>query len=224
MYKVDYQDLSQQVYETLRKMILTGRLKPGSKLLQDELAGELGVSRTPILSAFSKLEKELLVEVIPRKGAFVRSYSPEELIHVYDIRIRLEPLGAREAAAAATAEQLDELREQCDRFSAIVHADPEDPRIKEEDYRFHMLIMRMSGNELLFNIIASYNIIVVANVYGLFKDPRTSAREHEELTRMITERNERGALRAMFQHVASSRKHLVDHFAEFQEKFDGNHR
>lgn len=220
MYKVDYQDLSQQVYETLRRMILTGRLRPGAKLLQDELATELGVSRTPILSAFSKLEKELLVEVVPRKGAFVKRYTLQELIHVYDIRIRLEPLGAREAAVNATDDEIKELWEHCRQFDEIVAAGGDDPKI--EDYFFHMRIMRMSRNELLYNIISSYNIIVVANFYGFFKDPRTSSVEHGKIVRAIAARDEKRALRAMYQHIASSRTHLMSHISEVQETIDGS--
>ncbi len=73
MYKVKHLDLSEKVYHTLKNMILNDELKSGEKLNQQKLAQELGVSRTPILSAFSKLEKEVLVEIIPRKGTFVKN-------------------------------------------------------------------------------------------------------------------------------------------------------
>ncbi|HKJ84610.1 MAG TPA: GntR family transcriptional regulator, partial [Spirochaetia bacterium] len=73
-FRVDYEDLSGQVYRMLKHMILVGELKTGEKLRQDDLAERLGVSRTPLLSAFSKLEKEMLVELIPRRGAFVKQY------------------------------------------------------------------------------------------------------------------------------------------------------
>ncbi|TVR06400.1 MAG: GntR family transcriptional regulator, partial [Spirochaetaceae bacterium] len=95
MYKVEYEDLAQRVYKLLKQMILQGELCSGQRLPQDELAERLGVSRTPLLSAFSKLEREMLVETVPRRGSFVRAYSSEELLNIYDIRLRLEPLGAR---------------------------------------------------------------------------------------------------------------------------------
>ena len=123
MYKVDYEDLSQQVYKTLKEMILTGRLSSGEKLRQDSLAEELGVSRTPLLSAFSKLEREMLVEIVPRRGAFVKKYSYEELIHVYDIRVRLEPLGAAEAAVHGSRSAIADLREHCHLFRTVAEDD-----------------------------------------------------------------------------------------------------
>ena len=89
-----FEDLAEQVYRTLRDMILVGTLAPGQKLRQEALSETLGVSRTPLLAAFSKLEKEMLVELVPRRGAFVKRLSAAELLQLYDVRLRLEPLGA----------------------------------------------------------------------------------------------------------------------------------
>lgn len=209
MYKVDYEDLSQQVYRTLKEMILTGRLSSGEKLRQDALAEELGVSRTPLLSAFSKLEREMLVEIVPRRGAFVKKYSYEELLHVYDIRVRLEPLGAAEAATHGGREAIADLREHCELFRTVAAKD-EVTRIKEEDYAFHMRIMAMSGNQLLYNIISSHNIIVVANTMGLLKDPKVSAAEHGKICDAIEKGDSEVAERMMYEHVAHSRRRLAD--------------
>jgi DNA-binding GntR family transcriptional regulator len=211
VYKVEYQDLSQQVYGTLKRMILSGQVRPGEKLRQDELASELGVSRTPLLSAFSKLEKELLVETIPRRGTIVRRYTKDELIHLYDIRVRLEPLGARKATEHASDEEIAELVAHCERFSELTQRAQLSPEIKEEDYFFHMRIMAMSRNELLYNIVSSYNVIVVANVYGFFKDPVVSAGEHRTIVTAIRDRDPDAAETAMKNHVESSRALLLDH-------------
>ncbi len=211
MYRIEYQDLTGKVYEAVRDMILSGELVPGQKLIQDELAERLGVSRTPLLSAFSKLEKDMLLESKPRRGMFVRTFQPEELVHVYDVRLRLEPLGAAEAAEHATEEDIKSLREQCRTFERIAQA--EDPQARAEDYRFHMQIMKMSRNFLLYNIIASYNIIVIANFYGFLKDPRVSAVEHTRIVEAIAERNRQKAMKYMNAHIDNSRKHLVQHLS-----------
>ena len=211
-YKVDYEDLSVQVYRVLKHMILVGELKSGEKLRQDELAERLGVSRTPLLTAFSKLEKEMLVELVPRRGAFVKKYELEELVDIYEIRIRLEPLGAAEAARHGSDEGISQLLSLCSRFSELVRAG--DPGVKEVDYEFHMKIMELSGNELLYNIISSYSIIPIANFYGFFKEPATSASEHEVLCDAIRHRDVQAARRLMFAHVDSSRKHLLAHIGE----------
>lgn len=209
MYGIEYQDLTGQVYEAVRDMILTGELQPGQKLVQDELAERLGVSRTPLLSAFSKLEKDMLLESKPRRGMFVRTFQSHELVHVYDVRLRLEPLGAGEAADHATDEEIDAMRRQCEIFAQI--AEQGDPNARAEDYLFHMHVMRMSRNDLLYNIIASYNIIVIANFYGFLKDPRISAQEHSEIVEAIADRNRQRAMKHMYHHINNSRRHLLAH-------------
>lgn len=211
-YRVDYEDLSQQVYRMLKHMILVGELKTGEKLRQDELAERLGVSRTPLLSAFSKLEKEMLVETVPRRGAFVKKYEIQELVDIYEIRVRLEPLGAAEAARNGSVDQKEQLMRLCREFDNL--APEHDPKTKEIDYEFHMHIMKMSGNQLLYNIISSYSIIPIANFYGFFKEPETSASEHEVVCRAIMEGNVQAARKEMFQHVNSSREHLIAHISE----------
>ncbi len=208
-FRVDYEDLSQQVYRMLKQMILVGELKTGERLRQDELAERLGVSRTPLLSAFSKLEKEMLVELVPRRGAFVRKYELHELVDIYEIRVRLEPLGAAEAARNASDEAIGELMKLCRHFSDLVSRG--DRRVKEVDYEFHMRVMEMSGNKLLYSIISSYSIIPIANFYGFFKEPEKSSSEHEVLCDAIRMRDIQRARREMFAHVDSSRRHLIEH-------------
>ena len=206
-YRVDYEDLAQQVYRMLKHMILVGELKTGEKLVQDDLAERFGVSRTPLLSAFSKLENEMLVEFLPRRGAYVKKYELSEIVDIYEIRVRLEPLGAAGAAANADDASVAKLRDLCARLTEM--AEHKDPSIKEIDYEFHMTLVEMSGNRMLNNIISSFSIIPIANFYGFFKDPKLSALEHIAITDAIAQRDVRAARRAMFIHIDASRRHLL---------------
>lgn len=208
-YRVEYEDLSQRVYRALKERILKGELRSGEKLLQDELAETLGVSRTPLLSALSKLEKEMLVETKPRRGAFVRQLTHEEFIHIYDIRLRLEPLGAAEAAQNATKESTAELDAITREFDRLAGSNDEGG-IKEGDYRFHMKIMEMSGNQLLHNIISSFNIILIANLEGLTKDPKVSSSQHFEILEAIQSHNFAEAEAAMQRHLEESRRLVIE--------------
>ena len=208
-YRVEYEDLSQRVYRILKERILKGELRSGEKLLQVELAENLGVSRTPFLSALSKLEKEMLVQTIPRRGAFVRRLTHAEFVHIYDIRLRLEPLGAGEAAQNATDEDIDLLEKITLEFDRLSRTD-DDGGIKEGDYRFHMQIMKMSGNQLLHDILSSFNIVLIANLEGLVKDPRKSAGEHFEVLGAIKQREPNAAEAAMERHLAESRRLVIE--------------
>ena len=208
-YRVEYEDLSQRVYRELKERILKGELRSGEKLLQDELAESLGVSRTPLLSALSKLEKEMLVETKPRRGAFVRQLTHDEFVHIYDIRLRLEPLGAAEAAQNATDEATTELTRITREFDRLAGTTVEGG-IKEGDYHFHMKIMEMSRNRLLHNIISSFNIILIANLEGLTKDPRLSSSQHLEILDAIQRRDSDGAEAAMERHLGESRRLVIE--------------
>mgnify|MGYP006293729557 CR=1 FL=1 len=212
-YKVDYQDLPAQVYETLKEMILTGELRSGDKLVQDELAQLLGVSRTPLLAALSKLENEMLVRSVPRRGFFVRALSRQEFVHIYDLRLRLEPLGAAEAATSASEDEVEELSRFVAQFDEVAESG-EEGEIKESDYRLHMQIMAMSRNWLLYNIISSFNIILIANLEGLLKDARRSAAQHNMILRAIAARDSRRAEEAMHFHIEESRERLLERVVE----------
>lgn len=86
----NYKPLREVVFEHLRNSILNGELDPGERLMELQLAEQLGVSRTPIREAIRKLELEGLVEMIPRKGAYVADLSIKDILDVLEVRMYLE--------------------------------------------------------------------------------------------------------------------------------------
>ncbi len=97
-----HRNLDAKVYDRLKAMILEGKLVPGDKVFQDRLAQEMGVSRTPLVNALKVLEQEKLIKAIPRRGFFVRQFTKEEMIYIFELREVLEGLAARRAAALIT--------------------------------------------------------------------------------------------------------------------------
>ena len=75
--------LSEDIAESIKKAILSGKFKPGEKISEGELAESMGTSRTPLREAFRKLENEGFIEIIPRKGAVVTEIYPEEASDLY---------------------------------------------------------------------------------------------------------------------------------------------
>lgn len=103
-----------RVRDVLRSEILSGRIPLGSRLRAAAVAERYDVSRTPAREAFMLLAEEGLLEILPRRGAVVRSFDNDEVIELYEIRIALEPFAARLAAGRATPEQVDRLEQLCD--------------------------------------------------------------------------------------------------------------
>jgi len=208
MQKIEYPDLSEKVYRELRIMILEGELLPGEKLKQEILATRLGISRTPLVAAFSKLEKEMLIELLPRRGARVRSLSSKELLDLYDIRIMLEPMGAGGVAKNGTPEDIQILRDLLDSYKKLVDSN-DNKAIRKADYEFHLAIARMSRNEPLYRIISAFNIVFICNQGGLLKPARNSYVEHAALVEAIADHDEMKANNLMRDHLTDSRHRLL---------------
>ena len=102
--------LRDQVRDELRRRIADGRLQPGSKMVERELAEEFGVSRVPVREALRTLETEGFVQVVPRKGVVVRHLSRRDVEELFDVREALEFLATRLATEKATNEELAALR------------------------------------------------------------------------------------------------------------------
>ena len=98
----EYLPLRDVVFNTLRDAILTGKLEPGERLMENQLAEKLGVSRTPIREALRMLKLENLVELTPRKGAQVLDMSEKDIIDVLGIREVLEGLATQLACQKMT--------------------------------------------------------------------------------------------------------------------------
>src|SRR5882757_227518 len=92
---IEHSELSQPVYKKLKDMILTHELIPGQKIVQEKIAKQLGVSRTPLLKALQMLEYEMLVESVPRRGMFVKNMDWQEMVEVFDCRECLEGMAVK---------------------------------------------------------------------------------------------------------------------------------
>jgi DNA-binding GntR family transcriptional regulator len=146
-----YKPLREIVFESMREAILSGVLKPGERLMEIQLAEEMGVSRTPVREAIRKLELENFVVMIPRKGAYVAGVSLKDVADVFEIRSALEGLAAGLAAERITEDEL-ELMEQA-LFFRVSEGEMDLEQIVKSDTDFHALVYRASRNERLIQIL-----------------------------------------------------------------------
>ena len=146
--------LREIVFETIRGAIITGELQPGQRLMEVQLAEEMGVSRTPVRESIRKLELEGLVKMVPRRGAYVTPMSVNDLKEMMEIRRALEGLAAELAALNATAEEIAKLYAANQRFGESAMANDEEGIIKN-DMAIHDIIYRASGNKKLLTMVNS---------------------------------------------------------------------
>ncbi len=149
-----YKPLRDVVVESIRQAIISGQFPPGMRLMELQLAEEMGVSRTPVREGIRKMELEGLVVMIPRRGAYVADISIKDINEVYEVRTALDVLSAGLAAERIDKSEIQEMRELLAEEAALVEA-KNYPRIIDNDTAFHDVIYRASGNTRCMNIISN---------------------------------------------------------------------
>jgi DNA-binding GntR family transcriptional regulator len=204
---LNYENLDQKVYQEVKKLIEDRKLLPGEKIPQEKLAKELGISRTPLISALKFLEHEKLVEVKPRRGFFVRLFTIEEMISIFEIRELLEGLSARRAAKHITPKNEIALRQI---FSNFLEVDDiiDYPAYAKADKQFHTLISEIGSKEFLTTILQTLNIITLAyqNVTseGLIREPNETIKDHLKIVDAICNHDPELAEHLMRDHLKTT--------------------
>ena len=148
----EYLPLRDVVFNTLRKAILRGELKPGERLMEIQLANKLGVSRTPIREAIRKRELEGLVLMIPRKGAEVAQITEKNMQDVLEVRKALEELSVQLACERITPEQVEEMKMAAEDFRKVLKSG-DVTKIAEADVKFHDIIFAATNNQRLITLL-----------------------------------------------------------------------
>ena len=148
----EFLPLRDVVFNTLRKAILTGQLKPGERLMEVHLANRLGVSRTPIREAIRKLELEGLVIMIPRRGAEVARITEKSLKDVLEVRRALDALSVELACERITKEDMERLWGACQEFERAAKG-KDASIIAKADVALHDIIVEATGNLRLAQLV-----------------------------------------------------------------------
>ncbi len=148
--------LSDQVREQLLDDILSGRYKPGDRLVESQIAKSMGISQSPVREALRDLVAMRFVEVEPHKGARVRQIEEREILEIYPVRASLEEL-AGTLAADKIADHLGDLEQAVTKMSAAFN-DGDARTMAQWDVAFHRTILESSDNNIL---IESWNALMI---------------------------------------------------------------
>ncbi len=199
----EFLPLRDVVFQTLRKAILTGDLKPGERLMEIHLAEKIGVSRTPIREAIRKLELEGLVTNIPRKGAMVAEISVKGLKDVLEVRRALDSFCAELACERITEDEKENLKAA---FEAFIDATKTKDAtvIAKADVSFHDIIIGATGNERIVALINNLAEQMYRYRFEYIKDESGHERlinEHKNLMEAIISGNVDAARNAAREHI-----------------------
>lgn len=199
----EYLPLRDVVFNTLRKAILRGELKPGERLMEIQLANKLGVSRTPIREAIRKLELEGLVLMIPRKGAEVAKISEKSLRDVLEVRRAMEELAIELACQRMSGDDIRNLSDANARFGAAVEGG-EPMEMAEADEHFHDIIYEGTENVRLIQLLNNLREQMYRYRLEYVKDidkRQILLSEHERILKAVKERKVAEAKELMREHI-----------------------
>ncbi|MEK7204107.1 MAG: GntR family transcriptional regulator, partial [candidate division NC10 bacterium] len=175
--RIEHENLDDKIYARLKALIAERRMLPGERILQDRLAREMGVSRTPLVNALKRLAQERLVEWVSRRGIYVKRFTKREMARLFEVREALEGLSARLAAPRIDVAEVDQLVEM---FRGLDLA-PTPAAVRkyvERDRYFHWRIVEIAGNQQLAHAMDSVNMMFFAYQDGLVRPAAETIQEH----------------------------------------------
>ncbi len=208
----NHRPLREIVYEELKREILVGEIAPGTRMMEIELADIMGVSRTPVREAIRKLEKEGLVTIEPRKGAYASDVSIKDMVDVLEVREDLEAMAAALAAQKATKEERQNLINATLAYKEAVESQKAEDITKCDEY-FHQLIVNCSGNKTLIQLFSQVQELALRFRYLYYDDfsrYKNMPMEHIEIEDAILSGDSQRARIAAGAHVMKLKQFVID--------------
>jgi DNA-binding GntR family transcriptional regulator len=205
---------TERVEAYLRESIYSGLFKPRQRLTEETLAKTLHCSRGPIREAILRLERDGLVETVPRRGTFIPDISAESIEVVFSMRGKLEGLCVRYMRQSMTAEKEQELMSILDEMKAATKEENNE-RFLEADLQHHHTIWRFSNREALERTLSNVmnpRVLVIARTFSSGLPIRERYKDHEKYLNIV------------LSSPASKVEMAVEqHFADLHERIFGGH-
>lgn len=205
----DTPTLSAQVFETLKTQIIEGAIEQGSKITEDSLAKQFGVSRGPLREALRQLESARLIVRVPHAGIRVVTLTQDLMADIYTVREALEGMSARLAAEHMTEQSIVELWQLLDAHEVeIENEDGKHYFQNEGDLDFHFRIATSSNNQWLIELLSSelYQLLRMCRRRSsqVPNRPSRALREHRQIVQAIENRDAELAELLMRRHISGA--------------------
>jgi DNA-binding GntR family transcriptional regulator len=194
------------VYRVLRAAILDGTVPPGDQLREAHIAADLGISRSPLREALTRLEEEGLVVKVPFRGAFVVEVSARDVAEIASIRLRVEPYAAELSMAALRGPERPRLMRTLDDLNRATEEN-DLPGSIDAHLRFHRLFYDFSGHSILQNLWDGWESklrLYLAADHRSYGDVHDIAREHVGMVARVLEGDVEGFRQEVAQHFTTA--------------------
>lgn len=179
--------LDHTVYMEIKEMIIKKELQPGELIIQNQLSQSLGVSRTPLRKALGELEKEGLLEISP-KGWYIKEFTLQDMISVFEIRALLEGLACRLVVTKLEAADLAYMRAMFTEAYKLIDQNQAEAYYKA-DLKFHSMIFDATEDEILKKTLHTNQIIATSLMQGLYREPQETFSEHMMIIDLLEKRD-----------------------------------
>jgi DNA-binding GntR family transcriptional regulator len=207
-------NLTALAYKSIKEYILEGRLDEDSRLTEEFLSGQLGISKSPIREALNRLEAEGLIRIEARRGAYLRSFSNKEVDDLYDVREALEIHAVRTGTFPPAL--IKELRVSVKRLRGYLKANDR-TRYIDEDVSFHAAIAGATGNARLCDVLENIQNqiwLFRRKTYNLSSSAAPDAHDAliDALEKGVPDKDDRSEAEAvMSRHISTVRRKLLEH-------------
>lgn len=206
-------------YQTLKAALLSGRYQAGEKLVTQQLADQLGLSRTPVREALARMEAQGLVTRISNQGYSLRNFSLRDVRDLFEARRVIEVSSAELATHRATEDSLNQMKASLERCAFLLESG-ELIGFQKAARNFHRIIGASTGNVLLLGMFDQISDLVLLFGLTLLRSSPTRAREileeNQAILACIASGNAEAAGNAMRQHLSQGHRHFMHSLSEFE--------
>lgn len=210
MVKIETSLLAKQVYNVLRKKIISREYMPGDKLDMQTLADSFGVSRSPVKDAINHLVHDGLIEVIPRKGTYVTELNFTAFLEVLDARLMIEKWAGEQIIGKISEKQIEQLSEIVHHMDNLLDVNPFPfEEYSQLDIKFHKLLIEWTKNNHIKEIYFSLNTHVALSriVYSTSLESTINRhKDHADLVDTLKRNDLNGFSRIITRHIVDLKK------------------
>lgn len=206
--------LREETYEAIKKAILRGAVKPGQRLKEEQLASEIGTSRTPVREAFHKLEQEELLTRLPWGGFVVREWSRSDVEEIFGIRSILESYAAFLATEKIDKVKLGMLRDKLRESEEYVKRG-ETEKLIQLNTEFHDILYRSSKSRKLYHMINNlrdYFYRYRVAILGINGIPQCSLRDHKKMLLAMGKKDSALVEKLVREHILRGKEIVLKEF------------
>ena len=206
------ENLSARVYSQIKQLILCNEIMPGQKLHHQQLSERLGVSRTPVREALTRLVQEGYVSFLPNRGFTCKEIRLQEAEELYELRESLEAFAVEKAVEKLTDQALAELRQRMESYGHDVYNRFTRERLVY-DQDVHLYIAQIAGNETLKNTLSHVfeRIVLKRRTDGIYDPARglSAHQEHIELLDAMARHDGKAAVAIVRNHIQAGKKNVI---------------